>query len=313
MADVARKTWIPVSAIIPTGNRAPILQRTLLSLYDQSHLPSQVVIIDASCDESTFNMIASLPETFKSHVIYRKAVQRGAAAQRNTGIEEATEPAIFFLDDDLLFEPGCVEKMWKGFDFAPNVGGVNAMITNQKYTQPGRITAVMYRLMSGETQQTFAGRVIGPAWNLLPEDRDELPEYVACDWLNTTCTMYRKSALPDPVFEPFFTGYSFMEDVALSIKIGRQHLLLNARTARIFHDSQPGAHKDNAVELSEMELVNRHFVMTRVMGRRSSRDYLKLAIFEAFSIIACFRTFQTIRRLPSMILGKTKALWSLAK
>jgi glycosyltransferase involved in cell wall biosynthesis len=313
MADTVAKVWIPVSAVVPTANRSAVLQRTLLSLFEQSHLPSQIIVVDASSDESTIGIIKSLPLQLAQCVVCMKAVTKGAAAQRMAGVGEARESTIFFLDDDLLFEPGCVERLWRGFDFAPNVGAVNAMITNQKYTPPGRLTRFMYRLMSGEKQPTFAGRVIGPAWNLLPEDRDDLPEYVQCDWLNTTCTMYRKSALPDPVFDPFFSGYSLMEDVSLSIVIGRKYLLLNARTARIFHDSQPGAHKDNLTALSAMELVNRHFIMTRVMGRRSASDYLKLAIFETFSVVSCFRTFQTVRQLPSMVLGKAKALLLMAR
>jgi glycosyltransferase involved in cell wall biosynthesis len=301
---------IPVSAVIPTANRTTILERTLLSLFNQSRQPSQIIIVDASQDESTAGMVSSLPPTHASRVIYRKALQKGAAAQRMTGIEVAEESTIFFLDDDLLFEPGCIERMWKGFDFAPNVGAVNAMITNQKYTPPGMLTRIMYRLMSGERQHSFAGRVIGPAWNLLPEDRDDLPEYVPCDWLNTTCTMYRRSALPDPVFLPFFTGYSMMEDLSLSLIIARNYVLLNARTARIFHDSQPGDHKRSIVDLSAMELTNRHFVMTTVLGRRGVMDYLRLFTFEMFSLLSTLRTTQTLRLFPAIFIGKLKALVS---
>lgn len=66
-----------------------------------------------------------------------------------------------------------------------------------------------------------------------------------------------------------------MEDVTLSLTVGKQWKLANARTARIFHDSQPGDHKSSPDVLASMSLVNRYYVMTEILGRRSSNDYIK--------------------------------------
>jgi GT2 family glycosyltransferase len=147
----------------------------------------------------------------------------------------------------------------------------------------------MFTLMNGCSENSIAGKVNGPAINLLPEDRDELPEAVPVEWLNTTCTMYRREALPSPPFDSFFTDYSLMEDLALSLQVAqRGWKLANVRTARIFHDSQSGEHKDKAAALAEMELVNRHYVMTETLNRRRLGDYLKLALFEIFGLFSLF-------------------------
>src|SRR5204863_9646194 len=129
-------------------------------------------------------------------------------------------------------------------------GGVSALIVNQKYHPPGAISRAVFTLMHGRSERTFAGRVIGPGINLLPEDREDLPEIVPVEWLNTTCTIYRRVALPSPPFDSVFTGYSMMEDLTLSLRVGQKWKLANARTARIFHDSQPGPHKSCATELA---------------------------------------------------------------
>src|SRR4030081_113783 len=118
--------------------------------------------------------------------------------------------------------------------------------------------------MSGKREVSYPGSVLGPAVNLLPEDREDLPEVVPVEWLNTTCTLYRREALPDPPFHDHFNGYSLMEDLTLSLTVGRRWKLANARTARIYHDSQPGTHKSDPALLAEMQLINRHFVMTRI-------------------------------------------------
>jgi hypothetical protein len=193
---------------------------------------------------------------------------------------------VWFFDDDIRFEPECVNCLWRAMQSEPKLGGVNAMVLNQQYHPPGSVSRLLFTLMHGRAETTFAGKVIGPAVNLLPEDREDLPEVVPVEWLNTTCTMYRREALPSPVFDSVFTGYSMMEDLTLSLRVGRHWRLANARTARIFHDSQPGEHKSDVRALAEMELVNRHYVMTEILGRKRFVDLSRLALWEAFQLLS---------------------------
>src|SRR5205085_12274798 len=100
------------------------------------------------------------------------------------------------------------------------------------------------------------------------------------------CTLYRKQALPNPPFITEHVGKQIylpafpLEDMALSLRVRRQWRLANARTAKIFHDSQSGVHKSDIASMSKMELLNRHYVMTRLLERKRFRDYLKLALAE---------------------------------
>jgi hypothetical protein len=47
--------------------------------------------------------------------------------------------------------------------------------------------------------------------------------------------------------------------VALSLTAGKRWKLANARTARIYHDSQPGTHNSDPRVLAEMQLVNCYY------------------------------------------------------
>ena len=212
------------------------------------------------------------------------------------------------MDDDILFEPECFARLWTALHSDGRIGGVNAMIINQRYQAPGRISRLVFGLMDHRSE-SYAGRVLGPAVNLLPEDRDDLPEVVPVEWLNTTCTLYRREVLPDPPFLDYFQGYSLMEDLTLSLTVGRCWKLANARTARIYHDSQPGIHKSDQKRVAEMQVINRHFVMTRVLGRSRVSDYLKLLLFESFSLVS---TLPAGRRVfgPNLC-GKAKACWRI--
>jgi GT2 family glycosyltransferase len=298
---------IPVSAVIATRDRAASLSRTLDSLLLQGIAPREFVAVDASKDEQTRNLLSEFQTKLPTGVSMRWFAAKivGAAPQRNEGVAQATQPFIWFLDDDIRFEPNCVERLWNAIESDRRLGGVNAMIINQRYQTPGAVSRFVFTLMNGRAQEGFAGRVIGPAINLLPEDRDELPEVVPVEWLNTTCTIYRRQALPSPPFDSRFVGYSLMEDVTLSLRVAqRGWKLANRRTARIFHDSQPGEHKSDLTTRAAMEVENRAYVMTRILGKTKFFDYVRLAIWELFSTGSGCLSPGGRRNLWRVLLGK---------
>ncbi|HKQ03907.1 MAG TPA: glycosyltransferase [Blastocatellia bacterium] len=297
---------LPVSAIVPTRNRPEVFRETLASLEKQQLFPAELIVVDASDDAKTRDMLGELPERLGSlcSIRWMPADICGAAAQRNQGIPIATQPVIWFFDDDILFEPECVCRLWQSLQSEARLGGVNAMIVNQRYQPPGWVSRTLFQVLRGHAETTYAGLVIGPAVNLLPEDRDDLPEVVAVEWMNTTCTMYRREALPAPPFDSVFTGYSMMEDLTLSLRVGKKWQLANVRTARIFHDSQPGTHKADVRALAAMELANRHYVMTRVLEQTHTSAYLKLLLWEMFQLLVCATDRSTRSKLLQILKGK---------
>jgi GT2 family glycosyltransferase len=302
-----------VSAVVPTRNRARVLARTLETLSLQSAQPSELIVVDASTDDATRKVLSGFRTQVSPAVTVRwiAATSPGAAPQRNQGSALSTQPYIWFFDDDILFEPNCVERLWRAIESDKTLGGVNATIVNQQYGAPGLVSRTMFALIHGRRERSFAGKLIGPAVNLLPEDRDELPQVVAVEWLNLGCTMYRREALPDPPFDTFFSGYSLMEDLALSSRVLRRGWnLANVRTARIVHDSQSQEH--DVSDRARMELTNRHYVMTDILGRRRIADYLKLFLWETFQLAASVGRGNTRRMVWREIRGKWQAIKEIA-
>jgi glycosyltransferase involved in cell wall biosynthesis len=303
---------LPISALVPTLERRAPLARMLDSLAQQSAQPAELIVVDASASGDTKQLFetAEIPGLL-TKIVYRRATETGAAIQRQQALAEASQETVWFLDDDVLFEEDCLKHLWAALQSDTHLGGVNAMITNQRYFPPGRVSQMVFRLLHGHAEESYAGKCIGPAFNLLPEDDERLPDCVEVEWLNTTCTLYRRAALPVPLFAAHFKGYSYLEDVALSLIVGRKWKLANARRARIFHDTQPGAYKSSAFALAKMELVNRHYVMTQVLGRRAPGDYAKLAFLETFIGASRLVTVRGWLALPATLLGKLTAIPSL--
>jgi GT2 family glycosyltransferase len=260
-------------------------------------------VVDASETDETYLLCTKSYPTIE----WKKAKIKGAATQRNEGIEFVQTEFVFFMDDDIVFEPDCIKNLWTAINNTNYSGGVNAMVTNQQYHTPGRVTKFMYQLMHGKKLDSYAGMCIGPAWNLLPEDKETLPEIVPVEWLNTTCTIYRKAVLPSPAFSSHFTGYSLMEDVCLSLEVAKKWKLFNARTARIFHDSQPGSHKKSHSVLAKMELVNRYYVMTAILQRTKFFDYCKLFLLEFFGVATSLNSTNGWKQLFPTLTGKAGA------
>lgn len=309
MADI-----LPVSGLIPTRDRRGPLGRVLRGVAEQSAQPAEIVIVDASRSDETAELCRTEIPGLASRIVYQRARVAGAIEQRNQAMAYVTQQAVLFLDDDIIFEPECISRLWRALASDPALGGVNALITNQRYLPPGLVSRTLFRVLHGRRLETYAGKCIGPAVNLLPEDRAELPDVVAVEWLNTTCTLYRRAALPTP---PFITEQvngalrvpAFPhEDLALSLRVGRSWKLANARTARIYHDSQPGAHKTDLAAVAQVELINRHYLMTGLLRRRRLVDYLKLALIEAFGVVSVLRVGKEWRALPSVLAGKLRAL-----
>ncbi|MEL7420932.1 MAG: glycosyltransferase [Cyanobacteria bacterium J06555_3] len=299
---------LPISAVVATRDRPIPLKTMLESLAKQSVQPQEMIVIDGSDDEQTQQLCAGKITGLATEIHYYRATEVGAATQRCQAMKYITQNTVWLLDDDIIFEPNCLERMWQALNSDRQLGGVNAMITNQQYLPPGKISHALFRYLHGRPEASYAGKCITPGLNLLPEDRRDLPEVVIVEWLNTTCVLYRRQALPQPLFPSLFTGYSLMEDLALSLTVGKQWRLANARTARIFHDSQPGRHKNNQKILAEMELVNRHYIMTQILGKGTLEDYGKLIVLQLFMIAASLVTWRGWLNLPGVIWGKLKAI-----
>ena len=301
---------LPISAVLPTRNRPLVLRRCLESLTTQGIFPAELIIVDGSTDSASRRSVEDWATQVPSGcaVLWQRAKNLGAAIQRNQGVETATQPFIWFFEDDILFEPECLNRLWIALQSDSQLGGVNAMIVNQQYNLPGLVSRLMFTLMHGRREESFAGRVLGPAINLLPEDHAHLPEVVPVEWLNLGSTIYRREALPSPPFDAMFTGYSLMEDLALSLKVGRSWKLANVRTARIYHDSQPSDYKSDVGEMASMQLINRHYVMTEILHRQSIRDYLRLIVWEFFQLSVCAARSQSRPQLWATCRGKLDAL-----
>jgi GT2 family glycosyltransferase len=300
---------IPVTAVVATLDRRHRLIQTLRSVLAQECVPAEWVVVDGSVDPVSAVDLPTRPEGVTLHCL--RATERGAAPQRNQGWAVATQPHILFLDDDIDLEAGCVSTLWQRLSDDPWLGGCSALIRNAPYHEPGRIFRWSLSLLGCPAHGSLAGRCSGPALNFLPSAPAGAGASDNVEWLNLGCTLYRADALPRPPFLPCFHGYSLMEDVALSLRVGQHWHLACPAGAWIQHESPPAAYKTPGWKRERMELVNRWYVMRVIQGRHGPLWATRQLGYQLLMLAGLLRSAAGWRRFPSALAGKVAGLASV--
>lgn len=96
-----------ISLVMPTFRRGDKIGPALESVYAQTIVPDEVVIVNDGGFEETSAYVASrYPQATLLNVTHR-----GAALARNTGAQHASGDILIFFDDDDVMLPHAVEKL----------------------------------------------------------------------------------------------------------------------------------------------------------------------------------------------------------
>lgn len=100
-----------VSVIIPTYNRAHLLEKTLASIERQT-VPSgsiDVVVVDDGSSDDTKSVATSFERTLPLKYIYQPDLGFRVARARNLGIRLAEAATCVFVDSGVVLDRGCLE------------------------------------------------------------------------------------------------------------------------------------------------------------------------------------------------------------
>ncbi len=108
---------LAISTIIPTYNRAHLLDRSISSALQQLEAEDEIVIVDDGSTDHTEKVVSKYGE----RVRYIRTPNRGVGAARNSGVKEARNPLVAFLDSDDEWMPGKIQLQRNFMQAEPNI------------------------------------------------------------------------------------------------------------------------------------------------------------------------------------------------
>ncbi len=121
--------------IIPTFNRSHLLERAVVSVFNQTVQCSELIIIDDGSTDDTQELLCKMsPPAKLSFRVYHQP-NKGPAAARNLGVCEATLPFIAFLDSDDHWHKKKIEIQYKNLVSSPDF---RISHTREKWLRKGR-------------------------------------------------------------------------------------------------------------------------------------------------------------------------------
>jgi glycosyltransferase involved in cell wall biosynthesis len=112
MADEVDSPSPSVSVVIPTHDRAAILDATLAHLAGQRTTASwELIVVNNRCSDDTAVVVRRASEHASVPLSMVDVDKPGPAAARNAGAAAARGDVLVFLDDDIVVESDCIERV----------------------------------------------------------------------------------------------------------------------------------------------------------------------------------------------------------
>jgi GT2 family glycosyltransferase len=271
--------------VVATKDRPQELRRLLVSLAGQSRLPAEVVIVDGGTPP--VREVAERPELARLRIRYVRQLPPSASGQRNRGLK-LVDPRIAwigFLDDDSVMAPGSLARMDDFLAAAePGLGGAAFHMTNPPAPfaaglkgRPWVERLGLYGATPGDVLpsgfQVLTGRVDGVL-------------YVR--WLGSGASVWRREVFETIAFDEWYQGYSYLEDLDFSYRVGKTYRLAVVGGADYAHLHAPHG-RGSGFAFGRREARNRIHFVRKHRELSLSRACLALGLRTAISLIMAVR------------------------
>lgn len=237
------------SVIIPTYNRATLIEKTIRSVLNQTFDDFEIIIIDDGSIDNTEEIVAAVKS---EKIIYQKKKNEERAVARNTGTKMAKGNYITFLDSDDLFYQNHLQIAFENI---------------QKNKQP-EIFHTRYEIISEENK-------ILEQKNILDNHINQ--KLIEGNFMSCNGVFLRNDIAKQNLFNED-RNISALEDWELWLRIASQYKISYSNvitSAIVNHDSR------SVLNTKKEELVNRFTIfMQYVLNNKTIVDYYKKNIFK---------------------------------
>jgi cellulose synthase/poly-beta-1,6-N-acetylglucosamine synthase-like glycosyltransferase len=127
--STAVKKFAPVTVIIPAYNEESTISATLSSLFKQSNLPEQIVVVDDSSSDRTAEIAGSFDGVTIVHTPANSGLKGHAL---NYGLQYVNSEYTIAIDADITLEENAVKKMVEFMEAQPEISATSTFILPKK-------------------------------------------------------------------------------------------------------------------------------------------------------------------------------------
>lgn len=249
----------PVCVTIVTYNSREFIERCLRSVFDQTHRPIEVVVVDNASTDGSQEVLGRFSDRIR--VIYNEQ-NVGFAGAQNQAIRAGGGEWVLVLNPDVVLHPGFISELLDGAEADGRVGTVcgRLLATNREF-QIGREALID----TAGIYFTPALRHLDRGWHQEDDGRYRQTEYVF--GASAAAALYRRTMIEDAsdkdeFFDPDFFAYREDADVAWRAQLFGWRCLY-VPSAVGYHVRSVGPDKRRTVP----NVLNMHSVKNRVLMR----------------------------------------------
>lgn len=246
-----------IAFVIATKDRPEDLENLLKSLVTQTLLPAQVIVVDGGA-RSVKNL---LKDYSNLNIKYLRVLQPSLTRQRNAGVKAVDKniPLIGFLDDDAVLEKDSIENMidfWSKVE--KDVGGASFNFINHP---PVHASSLKYSFISSKLDlySNEKGKVSKSGFHTMIGKVDKT---IFTEWIFAGASVWRREVLKKYWFDEWFKGYSYLEDLDFSYRVGKKWKLAVVADSRFYHYQASGG-RESGFQFGKREVMNRIYFVKK--------------------------------------------------
>ena len=183
-----------VSIILPTYNRSELIKRCVNSVLNQTYSNWELIISDDGSKDETPAIAEECTKLDSRIKVKINKVNHGTPSNRNIGLSFSKGDLIFFIEDDLILLPDCVETLVRTYNSLVSSGiKIGAVVPRLFEDNPiSHINANLHKKEANEKKLPFVfNKWTGEIYNNYTEDFGEVQETVT----GHACCLYERNAL----------------------------------------------------------------------------------------------------------------------
>ncbi len=305
---MTQATRAPSAFIIATRDRPDDLVSTVESLVEQTVLPAEICVVDASDRTPARGRIEELCARAEVALEYVHPAPRGLTRQRNVGVDATTGDPVFFVDDDVRLARDCHERVLDEYARGwPKLGGVRA--APLRPARPAWYTRLYRRAFGIGGWWPEASGKVRPGFFVEGISESVGPRRV--EYFNGWFMSYRREVFEHERFDEALSGYAFKEDIDFSYRVARRgYALVQTPKAKCDH-LKSATSRMSSHDLQRMNLANQFYLHRKLMPQTPKH---KLALWWALLGLFLLNVAKASKtRDPGLVTGLVVGAWEQSR